>query len=78
MNYKEMMIGQAKSQGRSSLNAYTIGVITAIVNNGNAGPSELNDIALALEAMDEAWDDKSLPWDYEDAKETLRIEREAI
>ena len=70
MNYKEMMINQAKFQGRLSLHPFTIGVITSIINYGNVD-EELNNISLALEGMNEAWDDKSLPWDYADAKRPL-------
>ena len=69
MDYKTMMINQSKSQGRLSLHPYAIGVITSIVSDGNYNPDKkVNDISLALEGMDEAWNDKSLPWDYVDTK----------
>ena len=82
MNYKEMMINQAKSQGRTSLHPYTIGVITSIVEcNYNPG-EKVNAISLALEGMNEAWNDKSLPWDYADAKKlpapTESVEKDTL
>jgi DNA modification methylase len=40
---------------------------TPIINYVNVD-EELNDISLALEGMHEAWDDKSLPWDYAGVK----------
>ena len=67
MNYKEMMVNQAKSQGRISLHPFTIGVITTIISYGNPG-EKVSDISLALKGMYEAWDDKSLPHDYTDVK----------
>jgi hypothetical protein len=72
LDYKAMMINQAKSQGRASLRPFTIGVITSIINYNNVD-EELNDISLALEGMHEAWDDKSLPWDYADAKKAPAV-----
>lgn len=78
MNYKEMMINQAKSQGRTSLHPYTIGVITSIIKEDSYNVDEkLIDISLALEGMDEAWNDKSLPHDYADAKKPL-LQTEAV
>ena len=68
MNYKEMMINQAKSQGRISLHPYTIGVITSIIKCNYAPVDKVNGISLALEGMNEAWNDKSLPHDYTDVK----------
>ena len=71
MNYKEMMVKQAKSQGKLSLHSYAIGVITSIVECSYNADEKVSDISLAIEGMDEAWDDKSLPWDYEDVKKAL-------
>ena len=68
MDYKTMMIKQAKSQGRLSLHPYTIGVITSIVECNYAPVDKVNGISLALEGMNKAWNDKSLPRDYTDAK----------
>src|SRR5665648_559255 len=62
------MINQAKSQGRLSLHPYTIGVITSIVECNYAPVDKVNGISLALEGMNKAWNDKSLPRDYADAK----------
>ena len=71
MNYKEMMINQAKSQGRISLHPYTIGVIRSIIKWDYNPDEKVNDISLALEGMYEAWNDKSLPHDYTDVKKPL-------
>ena len=69
MNYKEMMINQAKSQGRISLHPYTIGVITAIIaDKSYTADEKVSAVSLALEGMYEAWYDKSLPHDYTDVK----------
>ena len=69
MNYKEMMIGQANFLGKSSLHAYTIGVITAIIaDKSYTADEKVSAVSAALEAKTEAWDDESLPYDYTDAK----------
>ena len=69
MNYKEMMIKQAKFLGKSSLSAYAIGVITAIIDDKSYTSDEkVSAVSAALEAKNEAWNDKSLPHDYADAK----------
>jgi len=69
LNYKEMMIGQANFLGKSSLHAYTIGVITAIIADKSYSADEkVSAVSAALEAKNEAWNDKSLPHDYADAK----------
>ena len=69
MNYKEMMINQAKAQGRISLHPFAFGVIASILNNGNSNADEkLNNVFLVREGMYEAWDDRSLPWDVTDTK----------
>lgn len=69
MDYKAIMIKQAKTQGRESLYPFTIGVITSIITHENYSPNnKIRDITLAIEGMDEASKDKSLPWDYSDVK----------
>lgn len=76
MNYKTMMFKQAMAQGRETLHPFAIGVITTIVKNDNVN-GQLNDIALALESMNEAWNDESLPWNYEDV-DKASAETEAV
>ena len=65
------MINQARSQGRMSLCPYTVGVIRSIVKWDYNPDKKVNDISLALEGMYEAWNDKSLPYDYVDVKKPL-------
>jgi len=69
LNYKEMMIGQANFLGKSSLHAYTIGVITAIIaDKSYTADEKVSAVSAALGAINEVWDDKSLPYDYADVK----------
>jgi len=74
LNYKEMMINQANFLGKSSLPAYTIGVITAIIDDKSYTTDEkVSAVSAALEAKNEAWDDRSLPHDYTDVKKALLL-----
>jgi len=71
----ELIRQQAKSFGRESLYAYVIGLITAITNNSYEGTAEdkIAEIKDVLQIRIEVINDKSLPWNYEQAqiKKTL-------
>ena len=71
MDRKAWFIDFAKIAGRKNLRKYFISVVKSILccHYGDEAKQEM-EIRNALEAMDEAMNDKSLPWDVTDAKKS--------
>lgn len=63
------MTKQAKRHGRVSLHPYTIGAITAIINDPRYSVDEkVNNVCLALKAVEKTFSDNSLPMYHPDVK----------
>jgi hypothetical protein len=60
---KAWFIDFAKIAGRKNLNAYLIGVIKSILCCNYCDAEANNEIRNALDSMDAAFNDESLPWD---------------
>lgn len=67
----------AQEMGRKSLPSYTIGHIMSIVEDDCSAEEKVKDIVKTLSEMNQAWNDKSLPWSLEDAK-TPSVPAESI
>lgn len=65
---KAWFIDFAKVAGRKNLNAYLIGVIKSILCCNYCDAEATKEIRNALDSMDAAFNDESLPWDVLDAK----------
>ncbi|KUO75549.1 MAG: hypothetical protein APF81_27410 [Desulfosporosinus sp. BRH_c37] len=65
---KAWFIDFARIAGRRNLNAYLVGVIKSILCCNYCDAEVNKEIRNALDSMDTAFNDKSLPWDVLDAK----------
>jgi hypothetical protein len=77
LDYKSMMTNQAKTQGKESLYPYTIGVISAIIDDDIYDADEkVSDILQVLIEMKKASNDESLPWNIKKPSTAMEGGRE--
>lgn len=68
MDRKAWFIDFVKIAGRKNLNAYAIGVVKSILCCNSDNATQVKEIRNAMESMDIALHDESLPWDVTDIK----------
>ncbi len=68
MDRKTWFIDFARIAGRRNLQAYAIGVVKSILCCNSNDITRVSEIRNAMDSMDIALNDESLPWDVMDAK----------
>lgn len=68
MDRKSWFIDFAKIAGRKNLQAYAIGVVKSILCCNSDNATQAKEVRNAMDSMDIALHDESLPWEIMDVK----------